>query len=57
MAMKKKFSLILLLWASGTTIAFVTSASLGEYTAFATLLGSLFAAADVADKKLNGGNY
>jgi hypothetical protein len=49
---RKKYTLTLLLWASGTALAFYGGAGMGEYTAFATLLLSAFGAADLVDKKL-----
>lgn len=54
---KRKYALTMALFVVGATIAFVTKASLGEWTAFATMLLGTFAAADVTDKKLNGGTY
>jgi len=50
--MRKKFSLTLLLWASGTALAFHTNSDLGSYTAYATLLLGIFGAADLVDKKV-----
>ncbi len=49
---RKKYTLALLLWASGTALAFTVETTLGEYTAFAALLLSAFAAADLVDKKV-----
>jgi hypothetical protein len=49
---RKKFTLALLLWASGTALAFTMQTGLGEYTAFATLLLGVFGTQDVVDKKL-----
>lgn len=49
---RKKFTLTLLLWASGTALAFYTDAGLGAYTAFATLLLASFGTADLVDKKV-----
>lgn len=54
---KKKWVLTLALFVVGTAIAFLREASLAEYTMFATLLLGTFGAADVTDKKLNGGTY
>lgn len=54
---KKKWVLTIGLFLVGSTIAFITHASLAEYTMFATLLLGTFGAADVTDKKLNGGTY
>ena len=50
---RKKFALTLLIWASGTVLAFATLASLGEYTAFSVMLLGSFAAADLVDKKVS----
>jgi len=50
--MRKKFTLVLLLYASGTVLAFVGDASLSEYTAFAAMLFTGFGVADLVDKKL-----
>ena len=55
--LKKKYTLALLFWASGTWLAFDVEAGLGEYTAFTAIVCGLFKAADVADKRLNGGKY
>lgn len=49
---RKKFALTLLLWASGTALAFHTGAELGSYTAYATLLLGIFGASDLVDKKM-----
>ena len=49
---RKKYTLTLLIWASGTGLAFYMGESLGAYTAFATLLLSVFGAADLVDKKV-----
>jgi hypothetical protein len=54
---KRKYALTLGLFVMGAVIALYTKASLGEWTAFATMLLGTFAAADVTDKKLNGGTY
>ena len=54
---KKKYTLALLFWATGSVLAFTSNAALGEYTAFSAIVLGLFKAADVTDKKLNGGNY
>lgn len=54
---RKKYILTLCVFCAGTTIAVLSDASLGEYTAFATMLLGTFGMADVADKKLNGGQY
>lgn len=54
---KKKFTLALLFWVSGTYIAISVDSSLGEYTAFTTIVLALFKVSDVIDKKLNGGTY
>ena len=49
---RKKFTLTLLLWVSGTALAFHTHADLGSYTAYATLLLAIFGASDLVDKKV-----
>lgn len=54
--MRKKFALTLLLWASGTALAFHVGSGLGEYTAYATLLLGIFGAADLVDKKIQNKN-
>lgn len=54
---KKKWTLTIGLFAVGSVIAFLTDASLESWTMFATALLGTFGAADVADKKLNGGTY
>lgn len=54
---KKKWVLTLGLFLVGSTIAFITKSTLAEFTMFATLLLGTFGAADVTDKKLNGGKY
>ncbi len=50
--MRKKFTLTLLLYVSGTALAFQSGAGLGEYTAYAIMLLATFGAADLVDKKL-----
>ena len=57
MNFRKKFVLTLMVFVTGTVIAFTTDASLGEYTMFAATILATFGAADVADKKFNGGVY
>ena len=52
MKFRKKFVLTILLWASGTVLAFTVNSSLGEYTAYATLLLGIFGASDLVDKKV-----
>ena len=54
---KKKFTLALLFWISGTYIAIHAHTGMGEYTAFTTIVLMLFKVSDVVDKKLNGGKY
>lgn len=49
---RKKYTLTLLIFAAGTTLAFVQGESLGAYTAFATLILGVFGAADLVDKKV-----
>lgn len=55
--LKRKFGMALLAFAGAFYIAITQDASLGEWTAFCTMLLTLIFAADVADKKLNGGKY
>ncbi len=50
--MRKKFTLALLLYVSGTALAFYTGASLGAYTAYAIMLLGVFGASDLVDKKV-----
>jgi hypothetical protein len=54
--LRKKFTLTLLLWASGTALAFTMKSDLGAYTMFATLLLGVFGTQDVVDKKLTNKN-
>lgn len=54
---KKKWVLTLGLFVVGTAIALLTKATLTEWAMFSTLLLGTFGAADVTDKKLNGGKY
>ena len=49
---RKKYTLALLLYASGTTMAFVFEWNATEYTAFAALLLTIFGSADLVDKKM-----
>ena len=49
---RKKYTLAILLWASGTAIALITQATLGEYTMFAGTVLTLFGAGDLVDKKV-----
>lgn len=49
---RKKYTLTLLIFVTGTALAFYSGSGLGEYTAFATLLLSVFGAADLVDKKV-----
>lgn len=54
---KKKFAFALLSLVAGFYIALKTGSALGEWTAFTTMVLGLVFAADVADKRLNGGSY
>jgi hypothetical protein len=58
MEVKKKY---MMAWAVFVVGAYETvfngAASLGQWTAFGTMILAVFSAADVADKKLNGGKY
>ncbi len=47
---RKKYTLALLLYVSGTVLAFMVKSSLTEYTVFAGALLAIFGTADVADK-------
>ena len=55
MRIRKKWAFTWAVFAVGALLAWMTSASLSEYTAFATLLLGVACASDVTDKKLNGG--
>ena len=54
---KKKWVLTLALFGVGAAIALLTGATLESWTMFTMALLGTFGAADVADKKLNGGAY
>jgi len=49
---RKKYALTLLIFAVGSALAFVSKASLGEYTAFSVMLLGVFGASDLVDKKV-----
>ena len=49
---RKKYTLALLLFVTGSVLAFVNHATLGEYTAFAGVLLAIFGGADLVDKKV-----
>ncbi len=55
--LKRKFGMAVLCLAGAFYIAATQDSSLGEWTAFCTMTLGLIFAADVADKKLNGGRY
>lgn len=55
--MKRKFALTVFCALIASIIAFTTGASLNDWTFFTTFVIGTFGAADVADKKLNGGKY
>lgn len=57
MRTRKKYIMTWAVFLVGSAIAFRSGANLGEWTAFSVMLLGTFAAADVADKKLNGGQY
>ena len=54
---KRKFAMALACLVGAFYIALTKGSSLGEWTAFCTMILALIFAADVADKKLNGGGY
>lgn len=49
---RKKYTLAIMLYLSGTTMAFIFEWSATEYTAFAALLLGIFGAQDLVDKKM-----
>lgn len=49
---RKKYTLTLLIFATGSVHAFWFAWSAGEYTAFVSLLLGLFGSADLVDKKV-----
>lgn len=49
---RKKYALTLLIFVTGTVLAFKLGSSLGEYTAFCTLLLGVFGTQDLVDKKV-----
>ena len=57
---RKKYTLTILCWLAGSALAFYTDASLLQYTAFTTVLLSVFGASDLVDKgkikQLTNGN-
>lgn len=55
--MKKKYALAWAIFAVGAVLVFVAPTQLGGWTTFGVTMLGTFAAADVADKKLNGGTY
>ena len=54
---KKKWALTVYCTLVGTVIAILNAATLGAWSLFALSMIGAFGAADVADKKLNGGSY
>jgi len=54
---KKKWFLTVFCTLVGTVIAFLTGATLGQWATFSLAMIGAFGAADVADKRLNGGKY
>lgn len=55
--MKRKYAVTVFCTLFGSIVAIRTNASLAEWTVFAVAMIGAFSAADVADKKLNGGSY
>ena len=51
--LRKKYALTWAVFLGGTAIGWHTGADLGAYTAFSTLILSVFAVSDVVDKKIN----
>ena len=51
--MSSKFQLTIMLFIAGTAVAFLRDSTLVEYTAFGSFLLSIYAGAEVTDKKLN----
>ena len=49
---RKKYTLAILLYVSGTALAFYSGSGLGEYTIFAGTLLAIFGGADLVDKKV-----
>lgn len=54
MRLRKKWAFTWAVFAVGALLAWKAAASLGDYTAFATLILGVACASDVTDKKLNG---
>lgn len=52
---RKKYTLALMLFFAGTSLAFYTHATLGQYTAFAGILLGVFGGADLIDKHVTKG--
>jgi hypothetical protein len=55
--MKRKHGIAVFCTLFGAFVAIKSGASLTEWTVFAAAMVGTFGAADVADKKLNGGTY
>jgi len=49
---RKKYTLALMLYVSGTVLAFYTDATLTQYSVFAGVLLAVFGTADLVDKKV-----
>jgi hypothetical protein len=49
---RKKYTLTLLIFVFGSALSWKLGSSLGEYTAFATLLLGVFGTQDLVDKKV-----
>ena len=54
-AISRKLLLTYVVFIVGSVIAFSADATLGEYTAFATIILTAYGVVNVTDKKLNGG--
>ena len=55
--MKKKYTMAWAAFLVGAVLVFTNLPALGAWTAFSVTILGVFSAADVADKKLNGGSY
>ena len=54
-SVSRKLILTYIVFIVGCVIAFMKGATLGEYTAFATIVLAAYGASNITDKKLNGG--
>lgn len=57
MRLRKKYALAWTVLAIGGLVVFFKPEQMGEWTAFGGMILTAFGIADVADKKLNGGQY